>query len=123
MSTAWARKYGSPIVSSAARLELAACVHQCGTDGCENLAMDQRFCNRCREELEALEQNSIEREFKRQDREERLQRVLEMWPVCWDWAKRDALDLALLLFVAWAVGYIVATCSDAWVMWFLGLAG
>jgi hypothetical protein len=40
----------------------------------------------------------------------------------WDWAKRDAFNWALLIFVAWAVGYILAQYSNMWAQWLLDLA-
>jgi hypothetical protein len=98
------------------------CKAKCGTP----IWFDKEYCGRCLEEIEALECWRLEQELKRIDRRERRERwlnpLLEVWFVVWDWAKRDAFNWALLIFVAWAVSYILTQYSNMWAQWLLDLA-
>jgi hypothetical protein len=98
------------------------CKAKCGTPSW----VGKEYCGRCLEEIEARERWELECQLKRMDRRERRERwlktALEVWLVVWDWAKRDAFNWALLIFVAWAVGYILAQYSNMWAQWLLDLA-
>ena len=125
--------------ASRARLELVSRVHECAQEGCCNLAMDERYCNRCREEIDGLgvwrEEQHRERErhetlraIRQQERAERLDRRLktafELWLSLWDWLRHtDALNWALSALLAFAIAYISVQYSEATVEWLKSLAG
>ena len=101
----------------------------CRTVNCDNhAAQDSAFCMRCREEIEALNRDAIERNQRREQRRERRQaRMLNLllaWQEFSYWAhKSKALDWVLAAFVVAGIMYWSLTWGAAVAAWLNGLAG